>query len=230
MNKLGDSWLLSLIGLTGLAVIVSLYLVFVYVPTELIMGIVQRIFYFHVPSAWVGFLAFLVAFVAGIAYLMRREPRWDMVEVSSIEIGVLFSTIALVTGSIWARPIWNTWWTWDPRLTTTLVMWLYYVASLMLRRVVDSEDRRARFGAILSIVGFVNVPVVFLAIRLWRTIHPVMFSSEGFEMAPGMLLTLGSSLVTFTLLYLCLLVIRVRIEYLSSELSRLRQLSIPARS
>jgi heme exporter protein C len=202
--------------------VISLYLVFVYVPTERTMGVVQRIFYFHVPSAWVGFLAFFVAFVAGIAYLTRREWRWDAIIRASVEIGIVFSTIALVTGSLWARPTWNTWWTWDPRLTTTLVLWMYYVSLLLLRQMVESEERQARFSAVLSIVGFVNVPIVFLAIRLWRTIHPVLFTSEGFALESSMLLTLLVSLLTFTLLYVCLLWVRVRQEDLHAEISRLK--------
>ena len=226
MNKrVRESGLGYLTGCTALSIIITLYLIFIYVPTERTMGIVQRIFYFHLPSAWVAFLAFLVAFAAGIAYLLQRKPRWDMMELASVELGTLFSTIAIVTGSIWARPIWNTWWTWDPRLTSTLVMWLYYSASLMLRRTVEDPDRGARFGAVLSIVGFVNVPVVFLAIRLWRTIHPVLISRDkGLAMEPSMVLTLGASLVAFTLLYVCLLMIRMRAEYLRQKLDQLEQL------
>ncbi len=219
---LRDKILSILIGLAAVAMVISLYLVFVYVPTERTMGDVQRIFYFHVPSAWVGFLAFLIAFVAGIGYLLRREWRWDAIGAASVEIGIVFSTIALVTGSLWARPTWNTWWTWDPRLTTTLILWIYYVSLLLLRRMVESQERQARFGAVLSIVGFVNVPIVFLAIRLWRTIHPVLFTSEGFSLEPSMLLTLLVSLLTFTLLYLCLLWVRVQQNYLHAEISRLK--------
>jgi len=217
-----DKYLLALIGLTAVSMIASLYLVFVYVPTERTMGLVQRIFYFHVPSAWVGFLAFLVAFVAGIAYLARRDWRWDVAEATSVEIGIAFSTIALVTGSLWARPTWNTWWTWDPRLTTTLVLWLYYVSMLLLRQMIENKERQARFSAVLSIVGFVNVPIVFLTIRLWRTIHPVLFTSEGFALESSMLLTLLVSLLTFTLLYFCLLWLRVRQEYLRAEIDRMK--------
>jgi heme exporter protein C len=219
-----NSWQL-LIAMTALSITISLYLIFLYVPSERIMGIVQRIFYFHVPSAWVGFLAFFVAFLCGIRYLARREARWDAVGNASIEIGVLFSTIVLVSGSIWARPVWNTWWTWDPRLTTTLVMWLYYVASLLLRQMVEDKERKARFSAVLSIVGFINVPVVFLAIRLWRTIHPVLFTTEGAAIEPSMLLTLLSSLLSFTLLYFCLLLIRVGLASLEDELNNLKLLS-----
>jgi len=208
--------------LTTLAMLASLYLVLVWVPTEKTMGVIQRVFYFHVPSAWVAFLAFAVAAVAALLFLARRQEHWDRVEVASLELGIVFSTVALITGSIWARPIWNTWWTWDPRLTTTLVMWIYYVASLLLRQMVDSPERSARFGAVLAIVGFVNVPLVFLTIRLWRTIHPVLFTTEGFGLAPEMLLTLLISLGTFTLLYFCLLTARVRLESLQARLAQLR--------
>lgn len=224
-----DKVLSILIALTAVAMVVSLYLVFVYVPTERTMGIVQRIFYFHVPSAWVGFLAFLVAFVAGIAYLIRREWHWDAIGTASVEIGIVFSTIALVTGSLWARPTWNTWWTWDPRLTTTLILWIYYVSLLLLRRMVESQERQARFSAVLSIVGFINVPIVFLTIRLWRTIHPVLFTSEGFALEPSMLVTMLVSLLTFTLLFVCLLWIRVQQESLYAEISRLKD-RLPAGS
>jgi heme exporter protein C len=186
------------------------------------MGVIQRVFYFHVPSAWLAFLAFAVAAVAGLLFLTRRQDSWDRVEISSVELGVVFSTVALVTGSIWARPIWNTWWTWDPRLTTTLVMWIYYVASLLLRQMVDSPARAARFGAVLAVIGFINVPLVFLTIRLWRTIHPVLFTSEGFALAPEMLLTLMVSLLAFTLLYFCLLTVRVRVESLQAQLAQLK--------
>jgi len=216
-----DRFLFILIGVTAVAMVASLYLVFVYAPTERTMGIVQRIFYFHVPSAWVGFLAFLIAFIAGIAYLVRGNWRWDTIETASVEIGIAFSTIALVTGSLWARPTWNTWWTWDPRLTTTLILWIYYVSVLLLRRMVENKERQARFSAVLSIIGFVNVPIVFMTIRLWRTIHPVLFTSEGFAMESNMLVALLVSLLTFTLLYVCLLWLRVRQEHLHAEISRI---------
>lgn len=214
-----------LIPLTALSIAVSLYLIFLYVPTERTMGIVQRIFYFHVPSAWVGFLAFFLASLCSIAYLIRRERHWDAMTNASLEIGVLFSTIVLVTGSTWARPVWNTWWTWDPRLTTTLVMWLYYVATLLLRQAVEDKGRRARFSAVLSIIGFINVPIVFLAIRLWRTIHPVLFTMEGTAIESRMLLALLSSLCSFTLLYLCLLTIRVQLASLEDALNDLKLLT-----
>jgi heme exporter protein C len=211
-----------LVGLTALLVVISLYAVFVFAPTEQVMGHVQRIFYYHVASAWVGFLAFLVACVTGLLYLGRRSPIWDTVTAASVEIGLLFSTITLVQGSLWARPVWNTWWTWDPRLTTTLVMCLYYAATVMLRRLGGSEERNARVGAVLSVVGFVNVPIVFLAIRMWRTIHPVLLTTAGFAVAPRMLVALLASLLAFTGTYVCLLWIRIRVAQLEQHISGLR--------
>jgi heme exporter protein C len=226
VSKQRLDWLPSLIGVTALSLCISLYLVFFHAPTERSMGSVQRIFYFHVPAAWVGFLAFLMACVGGIAYLASRQIHWNMLQLASVEIGVLYSSIALVTGSLWARPIWNTWWTWDPRLTATLVMWLYYVATLMLRNIVDGEERKARFAAILNILGFVNVPIVFLAIRLWRTIHPILFTTEGFVLEHRMLLALLSSLLTFTLLYVCLLALRMQTAQLERDIGELTQTAL----
>jgi heme exporter protein C len=217
-----DNPLQILVGLTAVLVLISLHAVFVFAPTEQVMGHVQRIFYYHVASAWVGFLAFLIACVGGLLYLGSRRPVWDMVTAASVEIGLLFSTIALVAGVLWARPVWNTWWTWDPRLTTTLVMCLYYAATLMLRRLGEGEERNARVGAVLSVVGFVNVPIVFLAIRMWRTIHPVVFTTEGFAVAPRMLVALLTSLLAFTSIYVCLLWIRLRVAQLARDIGALR--------
>jgi len=223
VTKGANRWQYILTGLAALAMVVSLCLVFAYVPTERVMGPVQRIFYFHVPVAWVAFLAFLVACAAGLGYLVRRELSCDALQIASAEIGVVFSATVLMTGSLWARPIWNTWWTWDPRLTTTLIMWLYYAASLMLRNAAEGEERKARFSALLNIIGFVNVPIVFLTIRLWRTIHPVLFTSEGFGLEPRMLVTLMVCLASFTLLFACLVGIRIRAERLAREVRNLQR-------
>ncbi len=192
--------------------VVALYLAFVYAPTEATMGHVQRIFYFHVGAAWTAFLAFFVVFVGGVAYLRTRDRRWDALALSSAEIGVIFTTIALVTGSIWAKPAWGAGWTWDPRLTTTTVLWLIFVSYLILRGTIDEPERRARFAAVVGIVGFVDVPIVFLSIRLWRTIHPVLVKSEGFDMAPEMVYALLAALLAYTLLYAYLLLVRTSLE------------------
>jgi heme exporter protein C len=191
--------------LTGVVFAIALYLVFFYAPREAVMGDVQRVFYFHVAAGWVGALAFLVAAVAGGIYLARKDRKWDKVAFASVEIGVIFTFINIVSGSIWARPIWNTWWTWDPRLVTATIMELIYLAYIMLRQGIEDPDRRARFGAVYSIVGFISVPITFLSIRIFRTIHPVVVGSGdptatgAFDMTPKMRVAFFFSLFTFTM-------------------------------
>jgi heme exporter protein C len=197
--------------LTYTAMLFALYAIFLYAPVEKTMGAIQKIFYIHVPSAFLAYLAFLVTFIASILYLIRREARWDTVAYCSVEIGVVFCTIVLITGPIWAKPIWNVWWTWDPRLTTTLILWFTYVAYLMLRRSVK-ENRRANLSAVFGIIGFINVPITFFSIRLWRTIHPVVISSQGLSMSWPMKVALLSTLVAFCFLFFALLVSRIQIE------------------
>ncbi|HLE29755.1 MAG TPA: cytochrome c biogenesis protein CcsA, partial [Anaerolineales bacterium] len=206
--------------LTIVLLVIATALVFFYAPRERVMGDVQRIFYFHVPSAWVGFLAFLVTLVAGIAYLRTGSRGWDRVGYASVEIGLVFTVMTIVSGSIWARPAWNTWWTWDPRLTTYTILALIYVAYMMLRQGMEDPDRRARFAAVYGIVGFISVPITFFSIRWWRTIHPVVIGSSsptaegGFDMTSPMRLVFFFSLFTFTVLYFCFLANRLRLERL----------------
>ena len=207
--------------ITGIVFLVALYMTLVYAPREAVMGDVQRVFYFHVATGWVGALAFLVAFVAGIVYLIKSDLKWDELAVASVEIGIVFTFINVVTGAIWARPIWNTWWTWDPRLVTATIMLLAYIAYMLLRQGIEDPERRARFGAIYAIVAFISVPLTFLSIRLFRTIHPVVIGSgdptaEGsFDMTQQMQTAFFFSLFTFTLVYVTLLWYRVRLERLS---------------
>lgn len=208
----GDRLQRLLLGATLAVGLAAIYMAFVYAPKEATMGDVQRIFYFHVGAAWTAFLAFFVVFLGGVAYLRTRDRRWDALALSSAEIGVVFTTIALAMGSIWAKPAWGAWWTWDPRLTTTTVLWLIYVSYLILRGTIDEPERRARFAAVVGIVGFVDVPIVFLSIRLWRTIHPVLVKSEGFDMAPEMVQALLAALLACTLLYAYLLLARTSLE------------------
>mgnify|MGYP000394964964 CR=1 FL=1 len=207
---------------SAIAIMVALYMVFVYAPTERTMGHVQRIFYFHVSTAWVGFFAFFVTLVASMAYLGKGTRQWDIVALSSVEVGLTFITMTIVTGSIWAKVAWNVWWTWDPRLTTSTILWLIYASYLMLRSAIEEEARRARFAAVHGIVGFVSVPITFMAIRWWRTIHPVIFESQGFNLTTPMLTTLLFCIGAFTLLYFALLVHRVRLEQLADEVEQLK--------
>ncbi len=200
----------------------ALWMVFGYAPREATMGDVQRIFYFHVASAWVGFFGFFVTFVASIVYLVREERRWDIVASSSAEVGLAFITMTLLTGMLWAKPVWGVYWTWEPRLTISAVQWLLYVAYVMLRGSVASPEREARFAAVYGIMAFVTVPLSWFAIRWWRTIHPQVVSSEGMAIAPKMVQTLLTSIGVFTLVYVTLLRQRIRLALAQDALTALQ--------
>ena len=207
------------VGMVG-----ALWCVFVYVPTEKVQGIVQRIFYFHVSSALTMFLAFFVVFVASIMFLWKSLSWWDHVAASAAELGVLFCTLVLITGPIWARPIWGVWWSWDPTLTLTLVLWLMYVAYLMLRAAAY-DQKRARFAAVLGIIGFVNVPIIRWSVEKWRTLHPkpVVIQEGGTTgLPPTMMLTFLICLAAFCLLFFLLLRERVALAQSQHELGALR--------
>ncbi len=214
---------LALSGLSALTMLGAIYAALVYAPVERVMGPLQRIFYFHVPTAMVAFLAFGVTFVASIAYLARGGEAWDRLAACAAEIGEVFATLVILTGMLWARAAWNTWWTWDPRLTTTLVLWLIYAGYLILCSSVEEEARRARYAAVLGILGFLDVPVVFMAIRWWRTIHPVVFQASGVSLEPEMLAAFLVSLAAFLILFVALLLARVGLESLAAEVEFLRR-------
>ena len=197
-----------------------LYAVFVYAPTEREMGVVQRIFYFHVSSAFSAFLGFLMVFVGSIQYLRTRQAKWDHLALSAAELGVIFAIIVLITGPIWARPIWGTYWRWEPRLTSMLILFSVYVAYLMVRAYAPSFQAR-RFAAVLGILGFANIPLVYYSVYLWspdQQLHPrdVSLSTE-------MLFTRYLGYVTFSLLFLYLLQRRIALEKAASRLSQLKQ-------
>ena len=212
-----------LLGVSFVLIMVSLFLIFIQVPTEVTMGVIQRIFYFHVPVAWVAFLAFFVVFISSIMYLWKRDRKWDIIANSSAELGIVFTTLVLITGSVWAKPIWGVWWTWDARLTTTLVLWLIYVAYLLVRSYIAEEERAARFAAVVGIVGFIDVPIVALAIVLWGTQHPSPVIFEG-GLESSMLATLLVSLSAITTVYVLLLTERIAIKKGELEIKRLKQL------
>jgi heme exporter protein C len=209
---------------------IATLMVFFYAPLERVMGEVQRVFYFHVATAWVGSLGFTVAFVAGVVYLITGKRQWDIIGLAAVEISLVFFLIAIVMGSIWARPIWNTWWTWDPRLTTAAIVELVYAAYLMLRQGLDDPDKRARFGAIYAVIAFISVPMTFLSIRIFRTIHPVVIGNNEpgaagkFDMTPPMLQTFLFSLFVFTLLFVVLLWHRIRLGNLAEKVEERKML------
>ena len=158
--------------IAAILMIVSLYMMFMVAPTDANLGNVQRVFYLHVPIALMSFLAFFLVFVGSLMYLLKKSPRWDSLALSAGEVGVVFVTLALVTGVIWAKPVWNVWWTWEPRLTTTLVLWLIYVGYLMVRAYAPNRPKAATYAAVVGIVGFVDVPIVYYSVQWWRSIHP----------------------------------------------------------
>ena len=215
-------------GVSAVLILIAVGLVFWYAPEEQVMGAVQRIFYFHVASAWIGMLAFVVTAVAAVIYLVTSKPVWDRVGYASVEVGLLFSVSAGVAGAIWARPIWNTWWTWDPRLTTYTIMALIYIAYLMLRQGLEDPDRRARFAAVYGLVGVISVPITYFSIRWWRTIHPVVIGNAAdtakgsFAMTRPMLQTFLFTLLAFTVLYVCFLFNRLRLARLEERVEKLK--------
>jgi heme exporter protein C len=202
---------------TLLLFIIATAMVFFYAPVERIMGAVQKVFYFHVAAGWVGMLSFFIAAAAGVIFLLKKTDIWDLVGFSAIEIGIAFTLINIVTGAIWARPIWNAWWTWDPRLTTATIMVLVYFAYLMLRQGIDDPERKNRFGAVYAIIGFISVPVTFFSIRIFRTIHPVVIGGNdpsavgAFDMTTKMLQTLLFSILVFSILFIDFMWHRIRL-------------------
>ncbi len=196
---------------TGLLIFTALYMVFLYVPTDRAQGIVQRIFYFHVPLAIVSFTAFGTVALASALFLWKRTRFWDQIAYASSEVGLLYCTLVLITGPIWAKPIWGTWWTWDARLTTTLILWLIYAGYLMLRSVVGPGEQGARYAAVLGIVGALDIPIINRSVYWWRTIHPaVLVTREGGSglSDPKMQVTLGVCFAALFFLFLWLLWVR----------------------
>lgn len=188
-------------------------------PTERVMGEVQKVFYFHIGTAWTALLGFILAAVFSVVYLITKDLRWDRLQVAAIEVSLVFFFITIVLGSIWARPAWNTWWTWDPRLTTSLILWTIYAGYFVVRGSIADPHRRARTGAVLSIVGALDVPLVVMATRWFRGIHPVSPAMEA-SMRVVLLLTAAA----FTIFFAYLLV-RRRIQ-----LALQRQIAVLERS
>ncbi len=223
--------------LAGISLLVAIFATFYYAPVERTMGNVQRIFYFHVGTAWVGCIAFFVALVCGILYLRKPERRWDAIAVASVEIGLVFLTVTTIAGSVWGKPAWNTWWLWSPRLTLITIAWLTYAAYFMLRGAIEDEEKRGRFAAIYVIVSFVTIIMAYISVRVLRDIHPVVFgdvmesaegASEGLQEFEGGLesmrmgITLTISVTAFSIIYTAWLVNRVRLQYYLDEVKSLK--------
>ncbi len=207
---------------------IATYLALVFAPTEAVMGQVQRVFYFHIGTAWVGLMGFVVAAVSGVAYLVTKNTKWDRFEVAAVEVSTVFFLITIVLGSIWARPAWNTWWTWDPRLTTAAVTELIYIAYFMLRQGIENPELRARIAAVYTLLGGVSAPITFMVIRLFRTIHPVIIGNQsaaaqgGFDMTSNMKVAFFFGLFAFTVIFIDLLWHRIRLGSLQEKVESLK--------
>lgn len=211
------------LGLAALAALAaSAVLSLAVAPPDAVQGEVQRLMYVHVPAAWLAYLSFLVVFVASIAYLRTKRTRWDRVAAASAEIGVLFTALAIALGALWGKPVWGTWWTWDPRLTTTAVLLLIYLGYLSVRRITDAPSRRARWSAVVGVVGFVDVPIVHLSVVWWRSLHqgPTLLRLGGPEIGGSMLAALLVAVGAFTLVYAYLMALRLRVGRLEERAAR----------
>ncbi len=227
MKPKREIYLVILTATSVVLILVALYMALVGAPEANLQSetgrYAQRIIYFHIPTAWVGFLAFFVTFVGGVGFLRTQKRIWDIVALSSAEIGTVFMLGVLVSGSIWAKPAWGVWWVWDERLTISLIQFLVYVGYLMLRSTVEDPARRARFAAVYGVVAFISVPINFIAIRMWRTQHPLMFGTDAGGLAPSMMFTFVFCLTAFTVWYAALLWHRIRLQGLRDDLEALKQ-------
>ncbi len=204
-------------------ILVAIVLVFFYAPKEKTMGHVQKIFYFHVPSAWLAFLAFFIVFISSLFVLIKKHFYWDALAVSAAEIGFVFTTIVLITGPLWAKPVWFIWWTWDIRLTSTLILWLIYAGYFLLREFVTDVYVRSRLSAVIGILAFVDIPIVYFSIRLWRTQHPspVFAGGQGSGLDPQMRLVFFFALAAFTFLFVFLLLTNFFAKIQRNEIAKL---------
>jgi len=198
----------------------ALYMALVGAPRERTMGDLQRIFYFHVPAAVAGMAAFAVNFIASVMYLVKKERRWDNLGVAAAEVGVLFFGMVLVTGPIWAKPVWFVWWTWSPRLTTSLILCLLYLAYLLVRKYLEDPERRGLVAAVFGVVAFADAPLVWFSIRWWRDIHPSPMLESG-GLAPSMRPAFLTCLAAFLLLMAFLLRRRLALAALEDDVEEL---------
>ena len=219
----GRAWLIrnallfASAGLMGL----TLYLIFFWVPTDQNLGVSYRIFYFHVPLAWLGMLSIIVVAVASLLHLRTGEEKWDSLAYATAELGVIFATLIIVTGSIWAKPVWGVWWTWDAKLTTTLILWFIFVGYLMIRAYGPKGSQGARYGSIIALLGAIDAPIIYKATDWWRTAHPE--NNIPLDIDDKMLVVFLVSLVAFTVLYVYMVIERYSLRRSESALDELYQ-------
>ena len=215
----------ALFIISAFLMLCTIYMIFIWVPTEQNLGVSQRIFYFHVPLAWIGMVSIIVVGVASIAHLVSGDNKWDALAYSSAELGVIFATLILVTGAIWAKPVWGVWWSWDPKLTTTLILWFIYVGYLMVRSFAPQGSKGRKYASVVALIGAVDSPLIYLASIWWRTAHPDLNIGPLAEsdLDSSMLIVFLVSLITFTVFYLYLILERIEIRRVEDSLDEVYQ-------
>ena len=218
----------ALLVISAALMALTLYLIYFWVPTEQNLGVSQRIFYFHVPLGWIGMVSIVVVAVASVMHLFTGKQRWDDLAYSTAELGMIYASLILVTGAIWGKPVWGVWWTWDPKLTTTLVLWFIYVGYLMMRAYGPSGSQGKRFASVIALIGAIDAPIIYMASIWWRTAHPALNIGPAAEESEAIgdsriYLTLLASVITFTVMYVYLLIERYSMRKSESELDELHQ-------
>ncbi len=211
----GAATLGTALALLGAALfLVLLWMVWFWVPTEAVQGVVQRIFYVHVPSAWVAFMAFGIVALCSAMYLWLKDERFDRAAVAAAEGGMVFTTIVLLTGPLWGKIAWGTYWTWEPRLTLTLLLWFIYLGYFLVRQATENPERGKRFAAVVGIVGAFDIPLIHVSVLWFRSLHPqpVVLNTEGPALDADMGITIGVAVLTFTILFLGLMMLRYEVE------------------
>ncbi len=206
---------------SALLMALTLYMVYMWVPTEQNLGVSQRIFYFHVPLGWIGMVSIIVVAVGSILHLYTGRQKWDDLAYSTAELGIIFASLILVTGAVWGKPVWGVWWTWDAKLTTTLVLWFIYVGYLMVRAYGPAGTQGRRFASVIALIGAIDAPIIYKATDWWRSAHPERNVPS--DLNEQMALTLLVSVVTFTTIYVYLLMERYSLRRSESDLDELHQ-------
>jgi heme exporter protein C len=206
---------------SALLMALTLYMVYMWVPTEQNLGVSQRIFYFHVPLGWIGMVSIIVVAVASLLHLYTGKQKWDDLAYSTAELGIIFASLILITGAVWAKPVWGVWWTWDAKLTTTLVLWFIYAGYLMVRAYGPAGTQGRRFASVIALIGAIDAPIIYKATDWWRSAHPERNVPS--DLNEQMALTFLVSLVTFTIIYVYLLMERYSLRRSESDLDELHQ-------
>ena len=216
----------GLLVLSALLMALSLYMIFLWAPTEQNLGVSQRIFYFHVPLGWLGMVSIVIVAFASVMHLVTGRERWDSLAHATAEVGLIAATLIIVTGSIWAKPVWGVWWTWDAKLTTTLILWFIYVGYLMVKAYAPAGSQGQRFASVVALIGAIDAPIIYFATLWWRTAHPELNIgplAESGGLDSRMALTFLVSLIAFTVLYVYLLHERYALKQTANDLDELHR-------